>query len=342
LTRDGPLKMADIARMARVSMSTVSRALAENPLIPREKRLEIQKIAAEAGYVVNQSARSLRLRKTQTVAVVFPLGHDEGQLVSDPFFIEMFGRLADEITSRDHQLLLCRVTKTTEGWLDRIIQSQRQDGIIIVGQSNQNDVIRKAAATFKQMVVWGTNSPKQDYCVVGTDNHVGARRAVEHLVRLKRQKIAFLGLPELPEIGLRYQGYRDALLAAGLAIDPSLLVQAPFSYKDAYSAAIKLIKGASPFDAIFAASDVIALAAIKALTDCGLRTPHDVSVVGFDDIAIAAQSLPPLTTVQQDLELGARTIVDLLFRQMAGEAVESVTLEPNLIIRKSCGASVEF
>ncbi|MEN9856600.1 MAG: hypothetical protein RLZZ157_1726, partial [Pseudomonadota bacterium] len=83
--KDGPLKMADVARLAQVSMSTVSRALADSPLIPKDKRLEIQKIAAQAGYVINQSARSLRLRKTQTIAVVFPLAHDVGQLISDPF-----------------------------------------------------------------------------------------------------------------------------------------------------------------------------------------------------------------------------------------------------------------
>jgi DNA-binding LacI/PurR family transcriptional regulator len=331
--------MADVARLAKVSMSTVSRALADNPLIPEQKRREIQEIARQAGYVINQSARSLRMRKTQTIAVVFPLGHDVGQLISDPFFIEMFGRLADEITTRDYQVLLCRVTNTSEGWLDRIIQSQRQDGIIIVGQSDQDRSIKKVADSYKPMVVWGGNLPGQPYCSVGTDNLAGARRGVEHLTSLGRKRIAFLGMPELPEIGLRLEGYFQALREAGIAPDPALSIPAHFSFETAYVAAMELVNSGVKFDAIFAASDGIALAAIQALTNSGIKIPKDVSVIGFDDIAMAAQSAPALTTIRQDLASGARTIVDLLFQRIAGEDAASVVLDPRLVVRKSCGAA---
>jgi DNA-binding LacI/PurR family transcriptional regulator len=338
LTIDGPMKMADVARLAKVSMSTVSRALADSPLIPEDRRREIQQIAANAGYVINQSARSLRMRKTQTIGVVFPLGHDVGQLISDPFFIEMFGRLADEITTRGYQILLCRVTDTSDGWLYRIIQSQRQDGLVIVGQSDQHIALNEAANTYSPLVVWGGHLPEQTYCSVGTDNVGGARRAVDHLIGLGRKRIAFLGMQELPEIGLRYEGYTRALRAASLDVDPKLVVPAHFSFETAYEAARDLIESGVEFDAIFAASDIIAIAAIQALTAAGIEIPKDVGVVGFDDIAIAAQSTPPLTSVQQDLAKGARTIVDLLFKRMAGEAALSATLSPNLIVRKSCGA----
>lgn len=328
--------MADIAKLAKVSMSTVSRALAENPLIPKEKRLEIQKIAYDAGYVINQSARSLRMRKTQTIAVVFPLGHDKGQLVSDPFFIEMFGRLADEITMRDFQVLLCRIVDTSDGWLEKVVNSQRQDGVILIGQSDQNEAIGKAASSYQQLVVWGSDTPGQGYCSVGTDNVTGGLSAVEHLLSLGRRRIAFLGMPELPEIGQRQAGYSQALTSAGIAVDPSLCVPAHFSFETAYQDAIRFVRSGVPFDAVFASSDVIALATIKALTDCHLRVPDDVSVIGFDDIAIASQSSPPLTTVRQDLAFGAKTLVDLLFKRIAGEDTTSVALKPSLIIRKSC------
>jgi DNA-binding LacI/PurR family transcriptional regulator len=329
--------MSDIARLAEVSMSTVSRALADSPLIPEDRRREIQKIAADAGYVINQSARSLRMRKTQTIGVVFPLGHDVGQLISDPFFIEMFGRLADEITQRGYQVLLCRVTETSLGWLDRIIHSQRQDGLIIVGQSDQHNALNQAAAGYGPLVVWGGHLPSQTYCSVGTDNIGGARRAVDHLIGLGRKRIAFFGMPELPEIGLRFEGYQRALRASGIDHDPNLVVPAHFSFETAYEAARELIESDTQFDAIFAASDTIALAAIQALVTAGIEVPQDVSVVGFDDIAIAAQFVPPLTSVKQDLAKGARTIVDLLFRRMAGEEAPSATLAPQLIVRKSCG-----
>ncbi len=336
---DGPLKMADVARLAKVSMSTVSRALADNPLIPEDRRREIQRIAAEAGYVINQSARSLRMRKTQTIGVVFPLGHDVGQLISDPFFIEMFGRLADEITTRGYQVLLCRVTDTSDGWLNRIIQSHRQDGLVIVGQSDQHAALNQAAESYQPLVVWGGHLSGQVYCSVGTDNIGGARRAVDHLLGLGRKRIAFLGMLELPEISLRYEGYVRALRAAGIEQDPALVIPAHFSFETAYEAARELIESGTAFDAIFATSDIIALAAIQALAAAGIDVPGQVSVVGFDDIAIAAQSTPPLTSVQQDLAKGAKTIVDLLFKRMAGEDAPSATLLPKLVVRKSCGGT---
>ncbi len=335
---DAPIKMADIARLAKVSMSTVSRALSDSPLIPKPKREEIQEIAAQAGYVINQAARSLRMRKTETIAVVFPLGHDAGQLISDPFFIEMFARLADEFTERSYQVLLYRVTKTPDGWLDRIIQSQRQDGVVVVGQSDQDHVIRKAATTYSNMVVWGVQGGDQNYCSVGTDNIAGGRQAVEHLVKLGRKQIAFLGAPELPEIGLRYQGYLNALKSAGLSFNPALSIPAQFSYEAARATAQSLVESGAQFDAIFAVSDVIALAAIQVLRENGIDVPKDVSVIGYDDISIAAQSAPPLTTVKQDLALAAATLADLLFKRLGALEAASVTLQPQLVVRKSCGA----
>jgi DNA-binding LacI/PurR family transcriptional regulator len=125
------------------------------------------------------------------------------------------------------------------------------------------------------------------------------------------------------------------LTAAGIEVDPALSLPAHFSFETAYETALGLVKSGIKFDAIFAASDVIALASIQALTSCGISIPNDVSVVGFDDIAIAAQSVPPLSTVQQDLGKGAQMIVDLLFKRIGGENAASITLEPNLIIRKS-------
>ena len=132
----GRLKMADIAQMAGVSISTVSRALAGNPLIPKALRDQIVELAQTHGYVVNQSARSLRLRKTDTIGVIIPLAHETGQLISDPFFLEMVGRLADEITRRNYAVLLHKVVVTETGWLERIIQAHRADGWKLLVQNS--------------------------------------------------------------------------------------------------------------------------------------------------------------------------------------------------------------
>lgn len=331
----GRLKMSDVARMAGVSTSTVSRALAGNPLIPKSLRDEITALAAEAGYVVDQSARSLRLRKTNTVAVVIPLGHESSQLISDPFFLEMLGRLADEITTRNHAVLLIKEIDPQTGWLDRIIQSHRADGLLVIGQSNQHQALNAAAAQYRPMVVWGGHLPDSTYCVVGVDNIKGAKQAVDHLIAQGRTRIAFLGEPSAPEVGLRRLGYEQALSDAGLVAPPELSAPAHFTTVNAYEAAKALIESGAQFDAIFAASDVIAIAAIRALSEVGLRTPDDVSVVGFDDIAIARQSVPPLTTIHQDLEGGAKQMVDLLFRRMDGEDTRSCTIPADLIRRGS-------
>lgn len=329
------LKMADIAHMAGVSTSTVSRALADNPLIPQPLRERISELARAHGYVVNQQARGLRLQRTNTINVVIPLGHETGQLISDPFFLEMVGRLADEITLRGYEVLLTKVMAPTQGWLDRIIQSHRSDGLLVIGQSDQHEALNQASKGYGPLVVWGGDMPDRHYCTVGVDNITGARLAVEHLLKLGRRRIAFLGMPQAPEVALRRQGYLDALAAAGIAAEAELSAPAHFSPEAELEGIDHLLASGVVFDAVFAASDVIALGAIRALGAAGLRTPEDVSVVGFDDVAVARHSWPPLTTVRQDLGRGAREMVDLLFRRIEGENTPSVMMRPELVVRQT-------
>ncbi len=331
----GRLKMADIARMAGVSISTVSRALAGNPLIPKTLRDQIVEIAQTHGYVVNQSARSLRLRKTDTIGVIIPLAHEAGQLISDPFFLEMVGRLADEITRRNYSVLLNKVIVTEAGWLDRIIQSHRADGLVLIGQSTQHTALNTVADSYKPMVVWGAQLPGQRYCAVGSDNVEGGRLAVTHLAAQGRKRIAFLGAVDAPEAAQRFEGYKKGLAEAGIAFDPALVVPTPYTLEDAQVAVAAFLAEGAPFDAAFAFSDVIALAAIGALSEAGKSAPGDVAVGGFDDNVLARHSAPPLTTIRQDLAFGARAMVDLLFRRMAGEDAAGVLAPVELIVRGS-------
>lgn len=335
----GRLKMADIARMAGVSISTVSRALAGNPLIPKALRDHIVEIAQTHGYVVNQSARSLRLRKTDTIGVIIPLAHEAGQLISDPFFLEMVGRLADEITRRGYSVLLNKVIVNETGWLERIIQSHRADGLLLIGQSNQHEALNTVSDTYRPMVVWGARLPGQRYCAVGSDNVEGGRVAVAHLAANGRARIAFLGETDAPEAIQRFEGYKKGLAEAGLAFDPTLVVPTPYTAGEAREAMATFLATGVPFDAVFAFSDVVALAAIDALKAAGRTVPGDVAVVGFDDVVQAQHSTPPLTTVRQDLAFGARAMVDLLLRRMAGEDAPSTLAPVELIVRGSSVAS---
>jgi len=331
----GRIKMSDIARLAGVSTSTVSRALSGHKSIPQPLREQIVALAHAQGYAINQAARSLRLQQTHVIGVIVPLGHEAGQLISDPFFLEMIGRLADEITGRDYEVLLKKVVAPRPGWLEQIVQSHKSDGLLVIGQSDQHETLNAVASTYRPMVVWGGALDDQHYCTVGTDNIAGAQLATEHLIGLGRRRIAFLGAPEAPEVGLRREGYLRALAKAGLKPQPELSAAAHFTVETAQATVRDLIESGVAFDAVFAASDLIAITAIQALVEAGRSVPGDVSVVGFDDIALARHVAPALTTVRQDLATGARSMVDLLFRQIAGEDVSSVFMPPQLIIRGS-------
>lgn len=327
------LKMADIAKLAGVSTSTVSRALAGNPAIPQPLRDQIAELARAHGYVINQSARSLRLQRTHTIGLIVPLGHERDQLISDPFFLEMIGRLADEITGRGYEVLLNKVVAPRPDWLRRIVQSHRSDGLLIIGQSDQHDALNTLADTYRPLVVWGGDVPGRRYCTVGSDNVAGARLATQHLIAQGRRRIVFLGPPDAPEAALRREGYLLALSEAGLSPSPELSAPAHFTAESVEPAMRGLIESGADFDGVLAASDLIAVAAINTLTAAGRAVPTEVSVVGFDDISLARYSAPPLTTVRQDLAKGARTMADLLFRRIEGHSTESVFMAPEIVVR---------
>jgi DNA-binding LacI/PurR family transcriptional regulator len=257
-----------------------------------------------------------------------------GQALTDPFFVSMLGHLADEITQRGYGMYLQKMLPPMKNWLTELIGSRRTDGIIVIGQSTEHAALEAAAKHYLPLVVWGGHLEHQSYCTVGTDNVGGARVAVEHLLDTGRRAIVFLGDARIPEISLRYDGYCLALARApGTA--QYISVPAHMTADAAYEAMRAYIREGGQFDAVFAATDVIALSAIRAITASGLSVPKDVSVVGFDNIPLAAHANPTLTTVHQDLQHGANALVDLLLRRIEGEDTPSATMPAELIIRES-------
>lgn len=331
--------MADIARLAGVHVSTVSRALAGSPLVEPRMRETILALAERHGYVVNRAARSLRTSRTDTLTVAIPLAHERGQALTDPFFTAMLGQLADEITRRGLALHLEKFLPPMHDWLAKLIAARRSDGIIVIGQSTEHAALEQAAARYAPLVVWGGHLPKQRYCVVGTDNVGGGRMATEHLVKCGRRRIVFLGDPSIPEIRLRCDGYKLALERAARGHAPPRVIKAHMTPEAAHTAMRRFIDSRSEFDAVFAATDVIAISSMRALAASGYSVPGDVAVVGYDDIAMAAHVHPSLTTVRQDLARGASLLVDLLLRRIAGEATESVLLPAELVVRESSGGA---
>ena len=332
-TKDRAKNITDLARLAGVSPGTVSRALANSELISKKTRERIQLLAREHDFRPNVMARNLRIKRSGAIGVLIPLGHETAQHISDPFFMSLLGNLADALTERGHDLLLSRVIPTNPDWLIDIIDSGRVDGVILIGQSDQAAVIDKVAERFLGLVAWGANMPDQIHCSVGSNNHKGGALAVQHLVERGSRKFAFLGDPIAPEISQRLDGVRSALAKAGLS-DALEILPAHLTAETAHPAISQWLDDIDAVpDGIIAASDVIALSTLRALAEHGRAVPSDVRVIGYDDLPLANQTSPPLTTIRQDLVAGAAHLVDLLFRRIGGEKTESVVLEPQLIVR---------
>ncbi len=328
-------QMIDLARIAGVSVSTVSRALAGSTLVNDETRVRISELARSMRYSVNVGAQNLRLGHSQTVAVVLPKSSSDQQPVSDPFFLALLGALADALTLRGYDMLLTRIDEEKMDDIENIITSGRALGVIVIGQWLHHYSLASLARQGAPIAVWGAKLPGSSYFTVGSDNRLGGRLATEHLLSLGRRKIMFLGDTRLPEVALRFEGYRDALIAAGELVTPGLTAAVPFEAIAARRALSDLIAHTTDFDALFATSDLIAVTAIALLTAHGLRVPQDVAVVGYDDLALASHVHPTLSSVRQPMAEASVALVDAVLAAKAGHPATAVTLKTELVVRES-------
>jgi DNA-binding LacI/PurR family transcriptional regulator len=329
------LQMADIARLAGVSTSTVSRALAGSTLVNDETRQRVLELARSLKYSINIGAQNLRMKQNRTVGVVVPFDRDTRQQLTDPFFLAMLGSLADALTEQGLDMLLTRVDA---GQLDAAalpFDSGRVIGVILIGQWRHHDQLNQLAARQVPIVVWGAQLPQQLYCTVGGDNVAGGALAAGHLLLQGRKRIAFLGDINLPEVALRYRGYCNALSAQGHEIDPQLRVSVSFLPGGGEEGVRELARRGADYDALFACSDLLAMAAINTLRELGRRVPEDVAVVGYDDIELASYFHPPLSTVRQPIAAAGRALVATLLELVEGHSAASQQLPTELVLRAS-------
>ncbi|MFK8014739.1 MAG: LacI family DNA-binding transcriptional regulator [Gammaproteobacteria bacterium] len=333
----------DIADRAGVSQATVSRALRDSPLVRPETRQRIREIARELNYRVDRSAAGLRSRQSQTLALLIfeDATSDESQI--NPFFLSMLSSITRSAAKHGYDLLVS-FQQLSEHWHLRYEAANRADGIILLGYGDyvsygeRLHALDDAGAHF---VIWGPTVEGQPGNSVGCDNQLGARLVTEHLIGLGRQRIAFVGeaTEHCPEFALRHLGYRSALEAANLEVCPQLYCAADNHESAGFDATQSLLSREQSFDAIVAASDLMAIGAIKALQLKGYGVPDDIAVVGFDDIPAASYVTPSLTTVHQNTEAAGELLVANLIRSISGDAVESGLIKPSLAIRESCGAT---
>lgn len=332
----------DIAQLAGVSQPTVSRALRGSPTVSEQTRLRIEAIAKQLNYKVDKNASSLRLQETHTLALLFFEDPTPDETGINPFFLSMLGSLTRTCAQRGYDLLIS-FQQLSSNWHVDYEDSRKADGIILLGYGDYEiyrEKLEQLVVQGTHFVRWGFAQEGQPGTTIGCDNFRGGMDAARHLMQHGRRRIAFLGdaSSHYPEFQDRYRGSCEAQGGEGIIADPALQVDALNGQEAGYVAARQLIARQVPFDAIFAASDTIAIGAMTALREHGLQIPDDIAIVGFDDIPAASMAHPPLTTIQQDYRLAGEVLVNSLLKQIRNEPADTAVLPAKLIVRQSCSA----
>ena len=334
----------DIAHMAGVSQSTVSRALSNSPLVNKETRERVQRIAKQLNYKVDKNASNLRKQKSNTIALLLFEDPTTDDSLINPFFLNMLGSITRASAAAGYDLLVS-FQNLDNDWHAEFEDSKKADGIILLGYGDYTAYRDKLAQLEEQgthFVRWGAKDNDHPGISIGCDNYQGGYDLTRHLIQLGKKTCAFIGDAggHAPEFLARYQGYRQALGDHGIAVDTFVRLDANSTDEAGYNATQTLLNTSSPLpEAIVCASDLIATGVLQALKENGYRVPGDVVVTGYDNISISAFTTPALTTVQQDTRLAGELLVSSLLKAINKQAVEDYLMPGELIIRESCGAS---
>lgn len=329
----------DIAALAGVSQPTVSRALSGNPAVSADTRARVLAAAEQLNYKVDKNASGLRRQQSRTLALLFFEDPTPDETLINPFYLSMLGAMVR--TCADHGFdLLISFQQLSDDWHVDYEDSRKADGIILLGYGNYlqhrarlEQLVRRGA----HFVCWGNPRAAEFGAIVGSDNEAGGHEATRHLLGLGRRQVAFVGTASeaYPEFLDRYRGYVRAHDEASLSLFEGLRVNAGPSEAEGRAAVAELERRHVVYDAIFAASDLAAIGAMKALQERGRRVPQDVAVAGFDDLAAASLASPPLTTVAQDAKAAGSALVEALLERIEGRDGRPRLLPVTLKVRAS-------
>lgn len=339
-----PVKLRDLAREVGVHPSTISRVLSGDPSarLAETTRARILELAAETGYRPNRLARSLKTQRTHILGMLIPD-------ITNPFFSSMFRAVEDVAGHAGYNVILCNtddradrfgqhVNTLCDGHVDAVLTAtaHRADPAI--------DVLRDRGLPY-MLVNRRRDDPKDSFVIA--DDHAGTRAVIDHLAGLGHRRIAHLaGAREISTTSTRQDSYRDALIAHGLPIDDDLIVEGGLTEQTGEQAMRRLLE--RPREqwptAIFAANDLAALGAMAAAQAAGLRVPTDLSVVGYNDIPLAARATPALTTVRVPVYEMGRRATSVLIERLSGPHLAGpsepigVVMPTQLIVRGSTAA----
>jgi LacI family transcriptional regulator len=325
----------DVARVAGVSVDSVSRVLFKHARVRAETRSRVSAVALDLDYTPNEVARSLITNRTHALGVLLPDLYGE-------FFSEVL-RGIDLRARRDGFHLLVSSSHANGEDLVGALRAMRGriEGLIVMAPDVDTASLVKAAGVGFPLVLLDPGVRAVGCDSISIDNTSGAARAVEHLIGLGHRRIATItGPANNADARQRLAGYRRALAAGGIEPDSAFEPAGDFTEPSGYAAVARLLELRPRPTAIFVANDYMAIGAMSALTQAGLRIPEDVAIVGFDDIAMARYLNPPLTSVNVDLlDLGARAVQRLVDHKNGAATRRKNEVTPaTLVIRKSCGA----
>ncbi len=331
----------DVAASAGVSQATVSRVLNGSALVKPKVRDRVLEAARLLNYRVDSFASKLRSKKVRNleVVVVKDIGNEYGLI--NPFFIPMIGEIVRYAGEKGYEVAISFQEDITDQHPYNY-SARSAEGMIFLAPKafeTYTRTFRRHDGTSDHWVIWGRERADGVVSCVVSDNETGARNAVTHLARQGRRRIAYLGKfsGEQWEFTERHAGYRQALAAVGLAADPRLEVDCDLTLEGGAAAIQKLIAQRVAFDAVFAATDVLGIGAMRELARRRIDVPQDVAVVGFDDLWICNTVSPRLSSVRQDTVAAARVLVDCIENLVEGGSPSTTRIATELVIRESCG-----
>jgi LacI family transcriptional regulator len=335
------LTLEDIARQTGVSRSTVSRVVNNHPHIREDVRKRVLETIQETGYHPHAAARTLASQRSSTIGLILP--HSVGFFFTDPYYPHLTKGIAQTCNQLDYTLalFLTGTVAEEEQVFPRVARKGLLDGVIIQsGHHGDQWIIGRMLDANMPMVICGRPFRSDNVSYIDIDNINAAQQAVSHLIRLGRQRIGTIAGPSASTVGIdRLAGYRKALLERGIEIDESLIIEGDFTETGGFYAMQKLLH-AKP-DAVFAASDVMALGAMRAVREAGLNIPDDIAFIGFDDLPLASLTGVQLTTMRQPVVQFGSLAVELLVELIENglNPPRHIIMDTELVVRASCGAS---
>ena len=332
--------LEDIAKLAGVSRSTVSRVVNEQPSVRDHVRERVLEVIKQTGYHPNAAARALASQRSWTLGLILP--HSVSFLFSDPYYAQLTRGIAQACNQYDYTLALFLVgtEEDEEKIYSRVSRTGLLDGVIVQsGHRGDQWIIGRFVDAHTPLVVVGRPFRSDNVSYIDVDNINASYNAVNHLIRLGRKRVGTIAGPANSTVGIdRKEGYLKALVERGYEVDESLVTEGDFTESGGYYAMQRLLP-ARP-DAVFVASDLMAIGAMRAVREVGLRIPDDIAFVGFDDLPVATFSDVHLTTVRQPVvQFGAKAVevlIDLIENGI--DPPRHILMETELVVRGSCGA----